>query len=680
MSQVDHDDEIDLAELFASLWAYKLLISIVTAAAITVSIVYALSVPEQYTSSAVFARKSGQSGPRIPSQYSDLAALAGLGGLSSDSGSLFDRIAGRDFVVRLSGRLDLEGDPYFYEPEADEPASSLSLSTLKSKVLDVVRGVIGDDTGASALDKADALDPIDDVFKVFKESVQVSETKNGSTEIVVTHEDAGQAARIANGVVALLIEEVEAEERAEQSQQLNYLSGELATVLAEAEQTKRSVAEFALQNSLTSEGAFAQRSEAMFRLRDELDKILNMQDAVDALLEVLSDTRAPGREAFELLRVAHPTVDDVDFRRLLGVPEALNAWAWPTLARLQDFSVTLRDREVRTARSLDELNREAVEYASATERLASLKREAQVAEATYNVLIEQVKAQSLAFGYEGKAFQIYQSAVPSPVPSAPKRSLIVALGGVLGLFLGSALALLSAMRSGVLRTRRAITEAAAPRLTCAAPRLGAFSTNFARAVRRLANLQSSDLIELLIAVREGRRGDHDVDLERIILVAATGRRIRSLPVGLYLATHLAGLTGQEAGEEAEATRSPMDAVSLFVLGERPPKLDGGAPIGSGLMMRASSGGVEVIAPRSQRDLSVIISGGLLGEEVRRARGDGRRVVVAASETYAAAVSRALCDGDPLIVTVSRPGASLKALISRLRQIAGIDVNVFVGRV
>jgi hypothetical protein len=124
----------------------------------------------------------------------------------------------------------------------------------------------------------------------------------------------------------------------------------------------------------------------------------------------------------------------------------------------------------------------------------------------------------------------------------------------------------------------------------------------------------------------------------------------------------------------------MDAVSLFVLGERPPKLDGGAPIGSGLMTRASSGGVEVIAPRSQRDLSVIISGGLLGEEVRRARGDGRRVVVAASETYAAAVSRALRDGDPLIVTVSRPGASLKALISRLRQIAGIDVNVFVGRV
>lgn len=678
MSQVDHDDEIDLAELFASLWAYKLLISIVTAAAITVSIVYALWAPEEYTSSAIFMRKETQSGPRIPSQYSDLAALAGLGGAGSANSTLFDRITGRDFVVRLSNRLDLVGDPYFYEQEVKE-ASAFGIEKLKVLVLEQMARFAGQDIAANSTLEPN-IDPLDDVFKIFQESVQVSETKNGSTEIVVTHEDAGQAARIANGVVALLIEEVEAEERAEQRQQLNYLSGELATALAEAEQTKRSVAEFALQNSLTSEGAFAQRSEAMFRLRDELDKILNMQDAVDALLEVLSDTRAPSREAFELLRVAHPTVDDVDFRRLLSVPEALNAWAWPTLARLQDFSVTLRDREVRTVRSLDELNREAVEYASATERLASLKREAQVAEATYNVLIEQVKAQSLAFGYEGKAFQIYQSAVPSPVPSAPKKSRIVALGGVLGLFLGSALALLSAMRSGVLRTRRAITEAAAPRLTCAAPRLGAFSTNFARAVRRLANLQSSDLIELLIAVREGRRGDHDVDLERIILVAATGRRIRSLPVGLYLATHLAGLTGQEAGEEAEATRSPMDAVSLFVLGERPPKLDGGAPIGSGLIMRASSGGVEVIAPRSQRDLSVIISGGLLGEEVRRARGDGRRVVVAASETYAAAVSRALRDGDPFIVTVSRPGASLKALISRLRQIAGIDVNVFVGRV
>ena len=67
MSQVE-SDEIDLGELFASLWARKFLIVLVSAVSVALSVVYALTAPEEYQSRAVFELKSQKSGPSIPSQ------------------------------------------------------------------------------------------------------------------------------------------------------------------------------------------------------------------------------------------------------------------------------------------------------------------------------------------------------------------------------------------------------------------------------------------------------------------------------------------------------------------------------------------------------------------------------------------------------------------------------------
>ena len=129
-SQVN-EDEIDLRELFASLWAGKFVIGVVTALALAGAVVYALTEDEEYQSAAVFELKSQQSGPRLPSQYSDLAALAGLGGLGQQSQGVFDRLAGRDFVGRLAADLDLASDPYFNPPEGDDPSA---LTAVKDSV------------------------------------------------------------------------------------------------------------------------------------------------------------------------------------------------------------------------------------------------------------------------------------------------------------------------------------------------------------------------------------------------------------------------------------------------------------------------------------------------------------------------------------------------------------------
>ncbi len=74
-----YDDEIDLRELFGVLWAGKLKIIAITAVFAFVSVIYALSVPNQYTATALLAPAQSDS--------SDLSgALGKLGGLASLAG------------------------------------------------------------------------------------------------------------------------------------------------------------------------------------------------------------------------------------------------------------------------------------------------------------------------------------------------------------------------------------------------------------------------------------------------------------------------------------------------------------------------------------------------------------------------------------------------------------------
>jgi uncharacterized protein involved in exopolysaccharide biosynthesis len=74
-----YDDEIDLKELFSVLWAAKKLMVAVTAVFAMVSIIYAISVPNQYKATALLTPAQQQDGGLS-------SALGGLGGLASLAG------------------------------------------------------------------------------------------------------------------------------------------------------------------------------------------------------------------------------------------------------------------------------------------------------------------------------------------------------------------------------------------------------------------------------------------------------------------------------------------------------------------------------------------------------------------------------------------------------------------
>ena len=74
------DDEIDVKELLAALWAEKIVIFAITFFAAVASVGYSLSLPNIYQSSALLSPTEGSDGGLggLLNQYSGLASIAGV--------------------------------------------------------------------------------------------------------------------------------------------------------------------------------------------------------------------------------------------------------------------------------------------------------------------------------------------------------------------------------------------------------------------------------------------------------------------------------------------------------------------------------------------------------------------------------------------------------------------------
>ena len=80
-----YDDEIDLRELFAVLWAGKIKIIVITAVFAVASVIYALSVPYQYKATALLAPAQSDGGG-LSGALGQLGGLASLAGVSLGGG------------------------------------------------------------------------------------------------------------------------------------------------------------------------------------------------------------------------------------------------------------------------------------------------------------------------------------------------------------------------------------------------------------------------------------------------------------------------------------------------------------------------------------------------------------------------------------------------------------------
>jgi uncharacterized protein involved in exopolysaccharide biosynthesis len=514
--EYQQDDEIDIAELFASLWSHKILIGLITGISIFLSGYHALTENKEYTASAKFKIKENDAGAlNFTGELGTLASLAGLGGaISSGSDSLLERLMEREFILIASEKLSLEDDLFFqtYDPTATDPL-------WKSIIKRLIGWKQPAQNDQAIIERT--------VIENYNKYVQVSETGGGAISISVTHKSPKLSAQYANSIMDEVRKLIVEEDEKNKDFRLTYLAETLADALQEMENAQNNLKSYALENSTAAKENFISGSLALDNLRMEL-RDANEFIATLEKLKALVQMGNLNLGSYEALRMDNPLVDDVSFRRILGMSETISAWSWPDLETILNVKATLQDRIRGLNVEIAAIEENAKELASNAEDLAKLTREMKIAEATFTVLTEQVKSQSLAAGFKPDTFKVFAYATPPLQPSSPKRNLILALGAVLGLFIGSAISLINVLRKGVFYTQSSVISLARAK--------SAFPSH---TFRRVARLSGDRLIKVLNKRKQSSLDDVDVLLasKNLIYVVNTGATPSASQTARLLAIH-----------------------------------------------------------------------------------------------------------------------------------------------
>ena len=437
-------EEINFGELLAAIYAHKFLITTIISISLLLVAYYLSKKQDLFKAEAIFQIESQDNpGFMLPEDFGALSALIGLGGsASSDKDILIERIESREFILKVSATTGMNKDEFF-NPEI-EITSDPSWKRMIKKLISLVEKRLDQNT----LQQQNILDN-------YQEFVKADTTLAGALSISVLHPDAALAAKYANAIMEETRSLVESEDEVSKEKRLSYLSLTLADALEDMEESQLALKDFALKNSALAQDSFMSGTVKLDDLRMERKEAKEIASILNKLYSLVQNGNTDD-QSYQSIRSKYPIVDDVSFRRILGMSETISAWAWPSEATLLAVSTTLFDRIQRLNVEISDMEEEATVYASSAEKLARLTRNAKIAEATYKVLIEQVKSQSLVAGFKTDTFKVYQYASPPVKPSEPKRILILALSLILGLVIGSALAIVNMFWKNVYYTRRAM--------------------------------------------------------------------------------------------------------------------------------------------------------------------------------------------------------------------------------
>ncbi|MDA8760463.1 Wzz/FepE/Etk N-terminal domain-containing protein [Amylibacter sp.] len=443
------DDEIDLREIFMALWAYKIFIAIVCAIGVFVSVYFILNTNKKFTSVAIFQVNTGSNGLLNSGRFNALMNLTGVGTDASNLSVSNSKINGRVFVKKIDTELNFQADPYFYKHNSEKTVDPLWKS--------IIKRALGWQAPTETADEQEVI--WQSITSIFSNNLDMNTDNDGSIEISFTHVNPLRAAEIANSVMEEIISSISEKYINDQNNELSYLSNALAKALNGLEKSQSNLKVFAIENSALPLESFAAESIRLDSLREQLSRTTELYEAVTGLSLVLKN-KTTDHPNYLLLRQKFPIIDQVEFRRVLGQNEIIRSWSWPNLNSVMAVLNTLSDRKNRLQSQINTSQKDAEQSSIALETYSKLQREAKIAEASYTVLIEQVKAQSMMAGYRPSNAEVYEYASPSTSSSSPNRKLILAIGTFFGLLTGCTIAIIMATSRGVFFSKKSLMSTA----------------------------------------------------------------------------------------------------------------------------------------------------------------------------------------------------------------------------
>ena len=212
-----NEDEIDVRELFSVLWQGKISILLISLLGAVLSVGYALSLPNIYTSEAILAPKSGSSGlSGLAGQFGGLAGLAGIdigGGDVSKTQIALATLKSRGFFAE-----------YIYE--------DVLVALMAAKGWDAASNelIINNNIYNKETDQWESKPTIQQAYLNFSAATAVSENKRtGFISLRVTH----QSPTVASEWIEIILESIETSVRerdvAEAEKSIIFLEAESGT-------------------------------------------------------------------------------------------------------------------------------------------------------------------------------------------------------------------------------------------------------------------------------------------------------------------------------------------------------------------------------------------------------------------------------------------------------------------
>ena len=301
------NDEINLGEVFAALWAHKILIVFLTFLSTFIAGYHALTADKQFTARSIFQiEESSNSGFNINAELGALASLAGFGNQSStDTDSLLERLAGREFILSLNKNSDLSNDPFFntYDPNYQDPL-------WKSIIKKLVNWQKTTRDPTAIIEK--------NILKNFLENVIIEETDTSAISISVTHSDPEKASYYANKFMDEILETCSKRKYCFTRIAVIISIRDISRCITRYGERSAKPRDYALKNSALAQENFISDSLKLDNIRMERRKVGEIASVL-SILDELTKSGNLNLESYQELRSDHPLVDDLEFRRILGI-------------------------------------------------------------------------------------------------------------------------------------------------------------------------------------------------------------------------------------------------------------------------------------------------------------------------------------------------------------------------
>ncbi len=253
-NDAQYDDQIDLRELFGVLWAGSFKILAITSVFAFVSLIYSLSVPNQYKSTALLAPAQSDSSGLSGSlgQLSGLTSLAGVSissGQSSEAQIAQEIMKSWSFIERFINENDLAVEVYAAEGWS-KTSNQLKINDHEYDV-ENDKWLIEKESGETGPPSSWSL------FKAFSKRLAVSEdTKSGLVSVSIEH----YSPQVAKQWLDMYVEAINAHMQLRQVEKvtnnINYLQAQIEqTSIAEMREVFYNIIEEQTKSKMLAEAS-----------------------------------------------------------------------------------------------------------------------------------------------------------------------------------------------------------------------------------------------------------------------------------------------------------------------------------------------------------------------------------------------------------------------------------------